>query len=69
VVLTTYGTLQSEFAALEGGREGGRGGGREGGRGLYGVEWGRVVLDEAHTIKNRGTDTFKAAYGLEAERR
>ncbi|EWM21270.1 snf2 family helicase [Nannochloropsis gaditana] len=68
VVLTTYGTLQQEHVRWEGGRGGGREGGREGG-GLFGVRWGRVVLDEAHTIKNQGTEAFRAAFALEASRR
>jgi DNA repair protein RAD5 len=33
------------------------------------VEFFRVVLDEAHTIKSRNTKTAKACYALRAERR
>ncbi len=36
---------------------------------LMKVNWFRVVLDEAHTIKDRNTRTAKAAFALKAERR
>jgi SNF2 family DNA or RNA helicase len=36
---------------------------------LMKVNWLRVVLDEAHTIKDRNTRTAKAAFALKAERR
>ncbi|GAB4821905.1 hypothetical protein N2152v2_008951 [Parachlorella kessleri] len=54
VVLTTYNILAQE-AGLK--------------TGLLKVDWLRVVLDEAHTIKNGKTQTAKAAQGLRAERR
>ncbi|KAK4055576.1 DNA helicase rad5 [Microbotryomycetes sp. JL201] len=37
--------------------------------GLFSVEWFRVVLDEAHTIKKRDTQNAKAASALPSERR
>jgi len=36
---------------------------------LLEVQWFRVILDEAHTIKDRNTRTAKAAFALQAERR
>lgn len=37
--------------------------------GLFGVEFGRMVLDEAHTIKNRSTKTAKACYDIRAKKK
>ena len=37
---------------------------REGGGELLGMKWHRVVLDEAHTIRNRATKAFKACLSL-----
>lgn len=56
IVLTTYSTLASDA-------------GTRGGGGLLKVDWLRVILDEAHTIKNSKTLTAKAAQALRAERR
>lgn len=36
---------------------------------LMQVPWYRVILDEAHTIKDRSTRTAKAAFALKAQRR
>ncbi|ORY91570.1 SNF2 family N-terminal domain-domain-containing protein [Leucosporidium creatinivorum] len=38
-------------------------------KGLFGVKWFRVVLDEAHLIKKRDTQNAKAASALDASRR
>lgn len=46
VVLTTYGTLASEwssYSSLKGPSH----------EGLYALHWTRVILDEAHSIKNK----------------
>ena len=59
VVITTYQTLSSEHVD-------------EGSKiksALFGVNWYRVILDEAHSIKNRNAKTTKAAYDLRSEYR
>ncbi|KAF4439353.1 hypothetical protein F53441_12603 [Fusarium austroafricanum] len=57
IVLTTYGTLQSEWKAKNGTSP------------LFSNAWARVVLDEAHHIRDRSTNTFKAAAALRTSRR
>jgi DNA repair protein RAD5 len=56
IVVTTYGTLVSEFDNPNSST-------------LYNVHWHRVVLDEAHMIKDRSTKTAKAAYALNSTNR
>ncbi|OKL56232.1 hypothetical protein UA08_08379 [Talaromyces atroroseus] len=58
VVITTYGTLSSEHAAS------GKGQG-----GCFNVHWYRIILDEAHTIKNRNAKATQAACALDAQYR
>lgn len=60
VVITTYGTLSSEHAAS------GKGTKKVG---LFSVYWYRIILDEAHTIKNRNAKATQAACALDAEYR
>ena len=50
VVLTTYGTVASEFASNGS---------------IYKVNWFRIVLDEGHTIRNRTTTTAKSCFKLQ----
>lgn len=50
VVITTYATLAADV-------------GLRGGAGLCGVQWLRVVLDEAHTIRNSNTQQAKVGAG------
>ncbi|KAI8923155.1 SNF2 family N-terminal domain-containing protein [Entophlyctis helioformis] len=57
IVITTYGTLASEHAKN-----------REDSP-LYAIQWHRIVLDEAHYIKERTTRSAKAAYDLIATNR
>lgn len=61
VILTTYGSVGSEVASRNKGRPG-----------LYPLEevgWFRVVLDEAHMIREQATLNFKAICRLQANRR
>ncbi|KAJ7150906.1 SNF2 family N-terminal domain-containing protein [Mycena crocata] len=57
IVLTTYGIVCSEHSNSEAGK----------GSVLFTIEWGRIVLDEAHTIKNRKTKTSEACCNLSAK--
>ncbi|KAK9279319.1 hypothetical protein L1049_012998 [Liquidambar formosana] len=57
VVITTYGVLASEFSAES----------AEDNGGLYSVQWFRVVLDEAHTIKSSKSQISMAAAALVAD--
>ncbi|KAL4900678.1 hypothetical protein BDW74DRAFT_161343 [Aspergillus multicolor] len=60
VVITTYGTLTSEHnAATKNDKK----------AGIFSVNWYRIILDEAHTIKNRNAKATQAAYALDAEYR
>ncbi|KAF2020896.1 hypothetical protein BU24DRAFT_416559 [Aaosphaeria arxii CBS 175.79] len=62
VVVTTYQVLASEHAA-----------GGEGAdslqKGCFAVHWYRIILDEAHTIKNRNAKMTKACYGVRSHYR
>ncbi|KAF4989707.1 hypothetical protein FDECE_14622 [Fusarium decemcellulare] len=54
IVLTTFATLVADYKR---------------GKVLQNLEWFRVVLDEAHWIRNQGSKQFKAAERLISERR
>ncbi|RSL61430.1 hypothetical protein CEP54_006267 [Fusarium duplospermum] len=54
IVLTTFATLVADFKR---------------GKVLHNVEWFRVVLDEAHWIRNQSSKQFKAVERLATERR
>lgn len=59
VVITTYHTLVSEHGSS----------GEHLKVGCFGLSWYRVILDEAHSIKNRNAKATKAACALDAEYR
>lgn len=65
VIITSYGTVLSEFNQVANAL----GGNRATSGGLFGVEYWRVILDEAHMIKNRRSKTAKACYDLAATHR
>ncbi|KAI1273630.1 DNA repair protein rad-5 [Xylaria sp. FL0933] len=64
VIITSYGVVLSEYSHINS-----RPGGRESHKGLFSLNFFRIILDEAHTIKNRQSKTAKACYELSAEHR
>ncbi|KZL74510.1 SNF2 family helicase [Colletotrichum tofieldiae] len=62
VVVTTYQVLVSEWGHSSEDDNGVK-------AGCFGLHWWRVVLDEAHTIKNRNAKSTKACYALRSEYR
>ncbi|RYP05150.1 hypothetical protein DL764_004004 [Monosporascus ibericus] len=61
LVITSYGVVLSEFSQVA------KSGIKD--RGLFSLNFFRIILDEAHTIKNRQSKTAKACYELAAEHR
>ncbi|KXL47710.1 hypothetical protein M433DRAFT_3165 [Acidomyces richmondensis BFW] len=55
IVLSTYGTVAAEYSAK--------------GKALAALTWFRIVLDEAHTIRNLISKAFKGCTALSAQRR
>jgi DNA repair protein RAD5 len=64
VIITSYGIVLSEYNSVAsfGGNRGNSGG-------LFSLDYWRIVLDEAHMIKNRQSKTAKACYELAATHR
>ncbi|KDN48028.1 hypothetical protein RSAG8_03044, partial [Rhizoctonia solani AG-8 WAC10335] len=65
VVLTTYAVMESSFRKQVSGFK------RKGEivkekSPLHGIKWRRIILDEAHNIKERATNTAKAAFELQS---
>lgn len=69
VVVTTYGILAAEYSdnplnsVTDESKKKGSGGP------VFQLQWRRVILDEAHTIKSRVTKWARAAFSLKAEKR
>ncbi|KAJ5594931.1 uncharacterized protein N7459_001139 [Penicillium hispanicum] len=61
VVITTYGTLTSESGTATSDKAKKSG--------IFAVYWYRIILDEAHTIKNRNAKATQAACTLDAQYR
>jgi DNA repair protein RAD5 len=64
VIITSYGVILSEFNQVAA-----RNGDRASHGGLFSLKYFRVILDEAHYIKNRQSKTAKACYEIDAEHR
>ena len=57
VIVTSYGVVLSEWTS------------GKNSEGIFATEWYRVILDEAHSIKNRLSKTARACYEIKAGRR
>ncbi|GAB7358087.1 hypothetical protein MBLNU230_g0248t1 [Neophaeotheca triangularis] len=64
LIITSYGTVLSEYNAVAG-----QGGNRGNHGGIFSLDYWRIILDEAHMIKNRQSKTAKACYELAATHR
>ncbi|KAF8940613.1 DNA repair protein, RAD5 [Dissophora ornata] len=81
ILITSYGTVMSEYSSLTNGRDNDNSKNLNSldnvktqnnwkkGSALFNVEFHRVVLDEAHQIKSRMTKTSKACYAVNSIRR
>ena len=64
MIITSYGVVLSEYSQIikEDGNRGSHGG-------LFSLDYFRIILDEAHYVKNRQSKTAKACYELSAKHR
>ena len=65
--MTTYGIVSSEWTGLESTESKTKekaGKKRKAASGVFGLMWHRMVLDEAHTIRNRKTRAAKSVMNL-----
>jgi DNA repair protein RAD5 len=70
LVITSYGVILSEYTQLAANKTAGiDGGGLGSHRGLFSLNFFRIILDEAHNIKNRQSKTARACYELAAAHR
>ena len=64
LIITSYGIVLSEFNQVAS-----RGGDRGSHGGLFSVDFFRIILDEAHFVKNRQSKTAKACFEISAQHR
>lgn len=64
LVITSYGVVLSEFTSIAS-----RNGDKSFHKGIFSLNFFRVILDEAHHIKNRSSKTARACYDISAEHR
>ncbi|KAK7420318.1 DNA helicase rad5 [Neonectria magnoliae] len=64
VVITSYGVVLSEFTSIVA-----KNGDKSFRNGIFSLKFFRVILDEAHHIKNRASKTAKACYEISANHR
>jgi DNA repair protein RAD5 len=64
VLITSYGTVLSEFSQIVSKKAD-----KASHVGLFSLNFLRIILDEAHTIKNRRSKTSKACYALATDHR
>ncbi|TWU70867.1 DNA helicase rad5 [Metarhizium rileyi] len=64
LVITSYGVVLSEFSSLAT-----KNGDKSSHNGLFSLKFFRVILDEAHHIKNRSSKTARACYEMSADHR
>lgn len=64
VVITSYGVILSEFGSIVA-----KNGDRSSHNGIFSLKFFRVILDEAHSIKNRSSKTARACYEIAAHHR
>ncbi|KAK3691977.1 SNF2 family N-terminal domain-containing protein [Podospora appendiculata] len=65
LIITSYGVVLSEFNQIASKN----GGDKSTSRGIFSLNFFRVILDEAHNIKNRQAKTARACYEIAAEHR